>query len=160
MQFSIFHLIFTLLVFTKVAFSFDANKLLHLVNQERQKVGVPALSIDSRLTVAATRHNLYQVTFQRMTHDEPNRSLGQRISETGYVWSNIGENVAGGFGDEVSVMNAWMNSPGHRSNILNPVFTHIGIAFDSRGSYWTQEFGRPMVSRKRSPKFARSNKQL
>ncbi|KAK9760335.1 hypothetical protein K7432_015751 [Basidiobolus ranarum] len=158
MNFSSIHFIFTLFVFAQVAFSFDANRLLGLVNQERQKVGVPALSIDPRLMVAATRHTLYQAAVQRMTHDEPNRSLGQRISETGYPWSNIGENVAAGFGDEVSVMNAWMNSPEHRSNILNPIFTQIGVAYDSRGSYWTQEFGRPMASRKRSPKFARSTK--
>ncbi|KAK9760375.1 hypothetical protein K7432_015677, partial [Basidiobolus ranarum] len=105
MMFSLCHLIITFLVFVKVALAFDANTLLALVNQQRQNAGVPALTIDPRLTVAAERHTLYQAAVQMMTHDEPNRSLGQRISEIGYGWSNIGENVAAGFGDEVSVMN-------------------------------------------------------
>ncbi|KAK9685826.1 hypothetical protein K7432_015354 [Basidiobolus ranarum] len=159
MKFSTFHLILTLFIFAKVALSFDANTLLALVNQQRQNIGIPALTIEQRLTVAAERHTLYQVAVQRMTHDEPNRSLGQRISETGYGWSNVGENVAAGFGDEASVMNAWMNSPEHRSNILNPIFTQIGIAYDARGSYWTQEFATPMTLRRRSLRLIRNSKR-
>ncbi|KAK9759935.1 hypothetical protein K7432_016530 [Basidiobolus ranarum] len=141
--------------FSGVAVSFDANVLLALVNQQRQLVGAPALTMDPRLTLAAERHTIFQATIHEMTHDEPGRTLGQRISETGYVWSNIGENVAAGFGDEVSVMNAWMNSPEHRRNILNPIFTQTGMAYDSQGSYWTQDFGRPMTLRRRSARISR-----
>ncbi|KAK9759959.1 hypothetical protein K7432_016484 [Basidiobolus ranarum] len=158
MNFSIFYFSFLMVVFAEVVLSFDANKLLALVNQERQRVDAPGLTIDPRLTMAAERHTLYQVAIQKMTHDEPNRSLGQRIDETGYMWTNVGENVAAGFGDEISVMIAWMNSPAHRKNILNPIFTQIGMAYDPRGSYWTQEFGRAITSRKRSPKFQETNK--
>ncbi|ORX94859.1 SCP-domain-containing protein [Basidiobolus meristosporus CBS 931.73] len=159
MQFFSYYLILSVLVFAKLALAFDANRLLALVNQERQKAGVPPLSLDPKLTMAAQRHTLYQATIRTMTHDQPNRTLGDRIDETGYVWGSIGENVAAGFGDEMSVMNAWMNSPGHRSNILNPVFTQIGVAYDPRGSYWTQEFARPVVSRKRASKFVGARKE-
>ncbi|KAK9695711.1 hypothetical protein K7432_012828 [Basidiobolus ranarum] len=153
MKFS--NLFVAVFAFSGVAFSFDPNALLALVNQQRQLVGVPALTIDPRLTLAAERHTLFQATIHKMTHDEPNRTLGQRISETGYVWSNIGENVAAGFGDEASVMNAWMNSPEHRRNILNPIFTQIGMAYDPQGSYWTQDFGRPMTLRRRLVRVSR-----
>ncbi|ORX89098.1 SCP-domain-containing protein [Basidiobolus meristosporus CBS 931.73] len=152
-------LIVTAFTFAGVAFAFDPNTLLALVNQQRALVGAPALTIDPRLTLAAERHTLYQVTVHEMTHDEPNTTLGQRISATGYPWSNIGENVAAGYGDAVSVMNAWMNSPEHRRNILDPIFTQTGIAYDPQGSYWTQDFGRPMMMRKRSPKFVGRRKQ-
>ncbi|KAK9687466.1 hypothetical protein K7432_014781, partial [Basidiobolus ranarum] len=79
MKFSIIHFYFALVVFVEVVLSFDGNRLLALVNQERQKMGIPGLTIDTRLTLAAERHNLYQVAIQKMTHDEPNRSLEQRI---------------------------------------------------------------------------------
>ncbi|ORY02529.1 SCP-domain-containing protein [Basidiobolus meristosporus CBS 931.73] len=157
MKFSAFQILLPLTVVAQLALAFDANTLLGMVNQERQKVGVPVLSLDARLMVAAQRHNAYQVSIQTMTHDEPNRSLGDRVSETGYQWSNVGENVAAGFPDEASVMNAWMNSPEHRSNILSPAFTQIGVAYNPQGSYWTQEFARPMIMRKRSPKFVGRN---
>ncbi|KAK9768412.1 hypothetical protein K7432_001012 [Basidiobolus ranarum] len=150
-----FNLFVAIFAFSGVAFSFDPNVLLALVNQQRQLVGAPALTIDPRLALAAERHTIFQATIHEMTHDEAGLTLGQRISQTGYVWSNIGENVAAGFGDAVSVMNAWMNSPEHRRNILNPIFTQTGIAYDPQGSYWTQDFGRPMVVRKRSARVFR-----
>ncbi|ORX99630.1 SCP-domain-containing protein [Basidiobolus meristosporus CBS 931.73] len=146
-------LITAAVTFSGAILAFDPNILLALVNQQRALVGAPALTIDPRLDLAARRHTLYQATMQQMTHDEPNTTLGQRISATGYPWSNIGENVAAGYGDAVSVLNAWMNSPAHRRNILDPIFTQTGIAYVPQGSYWTQEFGRPMMMRKRTSKF-------
>ncbi|ORX99631.1 SCP-domain-containing protein [Basidiobolus meristosporus CBS 931.73] len=146
-------LITAAVTFSGAILAFDPNILLALVNQQRALVGAPALTIDPRLALAAERHTLYQATMHEMTHDEPNTTLGQRISATGYPWSNIGENVAAGYGDAVSVMNAWMNSPEHRRNILDPIFTQTGIAYDPQGSYWTQDFGRPMMMRKRAEKY-------
>ena len=60
-------------------------------------------------------------------------------------WSNLGENVAYGYGSVAAVMSAWMNSSGHRANILSSSFAHVGVgrADASNGTpYWTQDFGR------------------
>jgi hypothetical protein len=72
-------------------------------------------------------------------------NAGQRANDAGYYWYTWGENIAAGYPTAQAVMNAWMNSPGHRANVLNPNFRDIGIAAffqaDSRyGLYWTQVF--------------------
>jgi uncharacterized protein YkwD len=69
-----------------------------------------------------------------------------RAAYVGYKYSWLGENIAFNYPDDNSVMIAWMNSPEHRANILNPNFTQIGvgIAYDSKGEpYYTQDFGAP-----------------
>ncbi|CAG8501183.1 12743_t:CDS:2, partial [Dentiscutata heterogama] len=73
-----------------------------------------------------------------LTHDDPAGDLGTRFSQHGYGFSSAGENVAQGYNDEESVMQGWMNSPGHRENILNPSFKDAGFA--QAGSFWTQDF--------------------
>ena len=72
--------------------------------------------------------------------------LTDRAQYVGYNYSYLGENIAFNYPDDNSVMIAWMNSPGHRANILNPNFTQmgVGITYDSGGEpYYTQEFGSP-----------------
>ncbi|MGL5944276.1 MAG: CAP domain-containing protein [Waterburya sp.] len=59
----------------------------------------------------------------------------------GYQYSNLGENVAQGQTTPTDVLDSWMNSSGHRENILNPNFTEIGVGYEN--NYWTQVFGRP-----------------
>jgi uncharacterized protein YkwD len=68
-------------------------------------------------------------------------SPGDRITRAGYTWSAYGENVAYGYATPEQVMNGWMNSPGHRANILNCSFKEIGVGLAQPGSYWTQDFG-------------------
>ncbi|CAI2184018.1 15555_t:CDS:2 [Funneliformis geosporum] len=81
---------------------------------------------------------------QTLTHDNPAGGVGRRVLNTGYIYSFVAENVAVGYStnQEVGVMNLWMNSPRHRENILNPVFTNLGVAFCG-GTYWTQVFASP-----------------
>ncbi|BAU87675.1 allergen V5/tpx-1 family protein [Streptomyces laurentii] len=67
---------------------------------------------------------------------------GERVTATGYQWSTYGENIAKGQATAAEVMEGWMNSPGHRANILNCDFREIGIGLHtSGGPYWTQVFG-------------------
>lgn len=79
-----------------------------------------------------------------MSHTGPDGStMTSRVEAAGYSWSNLGENIARGQADPDAVMNAWMNSPGHRANILNCAFKEIGIGVHKGdgGPWWTQDFG-------------------
>ncbi|MBE9108354.1 CAP domain-containing protein [Nodosilinea sp. LEGE 07298] len=121
--------------------------LLRLVNTERQRVNAPPLTINDKLTAAAQRHAQDMATSQRMSHDGSDGStMRSRIDATQYNWSNIGENVAMGQPTAAEVMSAWMNSPGHRRNILNPAFTELGVGYATGSGriYWVQVFGRPL----------------
>jgi len=119
----------------------DANKMLELVNEERSKVDCHPLTLDERLMKTAQEQNDYCSSNNVLTHDNPAGDLGTRLTDAGYSWSTAGENVAEGFdsNDVVGVMNAWMNDPGHRANILNSGFYNLGVGCG--GGFWTQDFG-------------------
>ena len=75
-------------------------------------------------------------------------SAGQRITGAGYNWSSAAENIAAGYATAESVVQAWLNSPGHCQNIMNPMMTHIGFGYalpsgSDYAIYWTQKFARP-----------------
>ncbi len=123
-----------------------AQELLRLVNAERQRVNAPPLVLSDQLTAAAQRHSQDMATSRRMSHTGSDGStMRSRIDATQYHWSTIGENVALGQPSAAAVMTAWMNSPGHRRNILNPAFTELGIGYATAAGrpYWTQVFARP-----------------
>ena len=131
--------------------SYD-ERILELVNEERVEAGLDPLAIDSQLDLAANLHTDEMVQADLMSHQLPGEAdLGDRVSDTGYDWSRLGENVAAGYTTPEAVVDGWMNSPGHRENILNPDFTEIGIGYefapdnnDNIGdydTYWTQVFG-------------------
>ncbi|WOD38598.1 CAP domain-containing protein [Nodosilinea sp. E11] len=123
-----------------------AQELLQLVNAERRRVNAPPLVLNDRLTSAAQRHAQDMATSGRMSHTGSDGStMRSRIDATQYRWANIGENVAMGQPNATAVMTAWMNSPGHRQNILNPAFTELGIGYATAAGrpYWVQVFARP-----------------
>ncbi|WP_326593311.1 CAP domain-containing protein [Streptomyces sp. NBC_01294] len=79
-----------------------------------------------------------------MSHTGPDGStMTSRVEAAGYAWSRLGENIARGQSDADAVMKAWMNSSGHRANILNCAFREIGIGVHKGdgGPWWTQNFG-------------------
>ena len=126
-------------------------RILELVNIERTKRELDPLSIDSQLDQAANFHNDEMVRADTMSHQLPGEAnLGERVSAKGYDWTRVAENVAAGYTTPEAVVEGWMNSPGHKENILNPEFIHIGIgyeyapdennAFDDYDVYWTQVF--------------------
>ncbi|MFC8850855.1 CAP domain-containing protein, partial [Micromonospora sp. NPDC057141] len=125
--------------------SAQAQEVVNLVNAERAKAGCSALKIDDKLMAAAQAHSQDQADNRKMSHDGSDGSdVGDRLDRVGYAWRAYGENVAWNQQTPAAVMDAWMNSPGHRANILNCSFTEIGVGIaSSNGPYWTQDFGTP-----------------
>lgn len=123
------------------------NLMLERVNLERGAQGLPALCTNSKLQQAAQRHSDDQAANNFMDHTGSDGSLmSQRVTDAGYNWRGVAENVAAGQIDVNEVMDAWMNSEGHRHNILGD-YTMLGTAYayTSDGRYnhfWTQDFGR------------------
>jgi uncharacterized protein YkwD len=126
------------------------QRLVDLVNSERQQVGCAPLAIDPLLTQAALAHTQDMATHNFMSHTGSDGSQPDgRIAATGYAARSYGENVAAGQTTAEEVMASWMNSEGHRANILDCAFVHIGVAHDYNansdyGHYWTQVFAAPM----------------
>ncbi|MGW2645332.1 CAP domain-containing protein [Streptomyces sp. NPDC001393] len=117
-------------------------RVVQLVNAERAKVGCHPLTVNAELTKAAQAHSADMAAHQNMSHTgSDGSSPGDRITAAGYAWSAYGENVAYGYATPEQVMNGWMNSPGHRANILNCSYQEIGVGLAQPGSYWTQDFG-------------------
>ncbi|MFD9406545.1 CAP domain-containing protein [Streptomyces sp. NPDC059989] len=117
-------------------------EVLALVNQERAAVGCPALTVNAKLTKAAQDHSADMAAHSNMSHTGSDGSdPGQRITRAGYEWRTYGENVAYGYSTAAKVMEGWMNSPGHKRNILDCSYKEIGIGLAQPGQYWTQDFG-------------------
>jgi uncharacterized protein YkwD len=124
----------------------QAGEVLRLVNSERARAGCGALTNDSRLATAAQKHSADMASNKYFSHTSQNGDeMADRIDAAGYKWRSIGENIAKGQSTPAAVMQAWMNSSGHRANILNCGFRNIGIglAYDGRSPVWTQDFGTP-----------------
>ncbi|MEU9234122.1 CAP domain-containing protein [Streptomyces subrutilus] len=119
-----------------------AAEVVALVNKERAKAGCSALTVNAKLTAAALNHSKDMAAHSNMSHTGSDGSdPGQRITRAGYAWTTYGENVAYGYSTPEQVMTGWMNSPGHRQNILNCAFKEIGVGLAQPNSYWTQSFG-------------------
>ena len=122
------------------------RKVLQLTNKRRVDRGCDPVRWHRRLAVAAQRHTKRMANADTLSHQLPGEpDPGARIRNAGYDWTAWGENIAAGFRTPRSVVRAWMNSPGHRRNILNCDFEHLGVGLasaDDGTRYWTQDFGR------------------
>ncbi|MGW5866597.1 CAP domain-containing protein [Streptomyces sp. NPDC055239] len=122
-----------------------ASAVLRLTNAERTAAGLRPLAPDPLLTVAAQGHSADMVARAYYSHTSPDGGEPwHRASAAGSTHRAIGENIACGQRTPAEVVDGWMNSPGHRANILKPSFTHLGVGFaggGSAGTYWTQLFG-------------------
>ena len=120
-----------------------------LTNSERNRAGLGALTVNSRLHTAAQLQADQLATLQLLEHEVPNGRYptpADRLATAGYPWQAYGENLASGYRTAAEAMDGWMNSPGHRANILNAAFTEIGTAYatDPTGRpYYVQVFGTP-----------------
>ncbi|KAE8894701.1 hypothetical protein PF005_g14591 [Phytophthora fragariae] len=129
-----------------------ASGMLALVNAQRSARGLSPLCMNTKLMAAAMRHSKDMAANNFMSHTgSDGSSMSSRISAAGYVWTRAAENVAAGQTNINSVMNSWMNSNGHRANILGD-YTMFGTAYaysgGSRyGHYWTQDFGKGSTER-------------
>ncbi|MFB8774353.1 CAP domain-containing protein [Streptomyces broussonetiae] len=122
-----------------------AVKVVDLTNAERVRAGLRPVAVDALLTAAAQAHSADMVARDFYSHTSPDGGRPwDRAAAAGSTRRTIGENIACGQRSPAEVVTGWMNSPGHRANILKPDFTHIGVGFAGggrAGTYWTQLFG-------------------
>ncbi|MCH1627281.1 CAP domain-containing protein [Ferdinandcohnia quinoae] len=122
------------------ASQFEA-KVIELTNAQRSKNGLPALKTDSALSKVARAKSTDMQQKNYFSHTSPTYgSPFDMMKQFGVTYRTAGENIAKGQPSPEQVVNAWMNSAGHRKNILSKDFTHIGVGHTSNGNYWTQEF--------------------
>lgn len=123
------------------------TEVARLVNVERANRGLPALTINWELSRVARYKSQDMINKKYFSHDSPTYGSPFVMMESfGIKFTAAAENIAYGQRTPAEVMNAWMNSPGHRSNILSTNVTQIGVgaAKASNGTlYWTQMFIRP-----------------
>jgi uncharacterized YkwD family protein len=123
------------------------QQVITLVNKERSNRGLGLLSYDSQLGYVARLKSQDMIDNHYFSHTSPTYGSPFRMMEDfGLRFSAAGENIAYGQRTAQEVMNSWMNSAGHRANILSSTYTHIGVgvAKASNGTlYWTQEFTKP-----------------
>lgn len=128
-----------------------ALEVIDLLNAERRKAGVRPVRLSRTLTSVAQGYSTVQAQQGAISHVGPDGSnAGQRLTHAGYTWQRYGENLAAGQRDAHEVMQAWMNSTGHRDNMLHPDFREVGIGLTHRENdpsnyvdYWVMELGTP-----------------
>ncbi|MCG5062081.1 MAG: hypothetical protein KA714_29990 [Limnoraphis sp. WC205] len=130
------------------------NRVVELTNDFRAENGLSALSPNSQLVIAAENHSENMALQDFFSHQGLDGSdIGDRVLNVGYDYSRAGENIGAGYQTPEAVVEGWINSPGHRENLLNPDFTEIGVGYyfleNDTGSenwnhYWTQVFGTPL----------------
>jgi uncharacterized protein YkwD/stress response protein SCP2 len=120
-------------------------EVVDLTNRQRAGAGLPALAADPRLARAAQAHSADMVARDFYSHTDPDGGRPwDRAAAAGAGHRTVGENIACGQRSPAAVVEGWMNSPGHRANILKADFTHIGVGLAGggrAGTYWTQLFG-------------------
>ena len=116
-------------------------QVVTLVNEERAKYGLPALTLNAKLSDVARLKSQDMRDKGYFSHTSPTYgSPFDMMRQFGITYKSAGENIAYGQKTPQVVVTAWMNSQGHRANILNANFTQIGVGYVSSGNYWTQMF--------------------
>ena len=117
------------------------QEVVKLVNAERAKEGLPALKEDWELSRVAKYKSQDMHDKNYFDHTSPTYGTPFTMMKNfGITYKSAGENIAKGQQSATEVVNAWMNSAGHRANILNKNYTHIGVGFVKDGNYWSQMF--------------------
>lgn len=118
-----------------------AQQVITLTNAERQKNGLKPLQADTQLSGVAQKKSEDMQKNNYFSHTSPTYGAPfDMMRDFGVTYRTAGENIAQGQQTPQQVVQAWMNSEGHRKNILNGQFTHIGVGFEKAGSHWTQMF--------------------
>ena len=117
------------------------KEVVRLVNEERAKRGLKELTYNWELSRVARYKSQDMKDNRYFSHTSPvYGSPFQMMKDFGITYKSAGENIARGQRSPQAVVNAWMNSSGHRANILNASFTQIGVGYVAEGNYWTQMF--------------------
>ncbi|WP_260631367.1 CAP domain-containing protein [Neobacillus niacini] len=117
------------------------QQVIDLTNAQRSKNGLPALKADSQLSSVAQKKSVDMAQNNYFSHTSPTYgSPFDMMRDFGVTYKSAGENIAQGQRTPQEVVTAWMNSEGHRKNILSANFTHIGVGYEKSGNHWTQMF--------------------
>lgn len=117
------------------------EQVVALVNEQRAANGLNPLTLSTELSNVARTKSQDMHDHHYFAHESPTYgSPFDMLSSFGISYRAAGENIAMGYATPEAVMNAWMNSSGHRANILNASYTQIGVGYVADGNYWTQEF--------------------
>lgn len=117
------------------------KKVVELVNAERAKYGLSALTLNTELSAVARAKSQDMKDKNYFSHTSPTYgSPFDMMKSFGIKYKTAGENIAMGYRTPEAVVNGWMNSSGHRANILNSSFKEIGVGYVANGNYWTQMF--------------------
>ncbi|MCK1998814.1 CAP domain-containing protein [Psychrobacillus psychrodurans] len=119
----------------------EIQQVVDLTNKERAKAGLKALQIDTKLTQSAQAKSQDMKNKNYFSHTSPTYgSPFDQMKSMGITYKSAAENIAMGQRSPAEVVDAWMKSPGHKANIMNGSFTHIGVGLSNSGYYWTQQF--------------------
>jgi uncharacterized protein YkwD len=120
-----------------------------LINQQRRDRGLPGLTVSVQLNSSAQDWTKVMVSTHIFTHG-PGDAFATRISGAGYNWQDAGENIATGYLTPASVVRAWMASPDHCRNVLDPSYRNVGtgesplavgLPYSNLPATWAQDFG-------------------
>lgn len=126
---------------TKEQKGYQQLEVLKRVNQERQKAGLGMLKLDEGLCHLAQLKSEDMRKYKYFDHTSPNYgSPFEMLHQFNITYRMAGENIAKGYDTAEDVTAAWMASEGHRANIMNASYTHLGVGYDQEGGYWTQFF--------------------
>jgi uncharacterized protein YkwD len=131
--------------------SADEKTLLELLNKEREKEKLPKLTVNAQLMKAARAHSENMAKQEKMAHELDGKNVGERVTDAGYEWRAVAENVAKAgaeTGDPpappaADIHKGWMESKGHKDNILGEKYREVGISMvkSKKGTYYyTQVF--------------------
>lgn len=122
------------------------SQVVSLTNNARVKAGCKKLAVNAALAKSARTFSAQMATKNFFSHTSPDGSnFVTRDKRAGFTGTAMGENIAWGQKDAQAVVRAWLNSPGHRKNIMNCKSTLIGVGAARNATgvlYWTQEFGK------------------
>ena len=117
------------------------EQVAELVNEIRAENGLGSLKLNANLSDVARAKSQDMHDNDYFAHESPTYgSPFEMMTAFGISYQTAGENIAMGYASPQAVVDAWMNSPGHRANILKASFTQIGVGYVKDGSYWTQMF--------------------
>ena len=117
------------------------KKVVELTNAERAKQGLAPLTLNTELSKVARTKSEDMKNKNYFDHNSPTYgSPFDMMKSFGISYTSAGENIAMGQTTPEQVVQAWMDSPGHRANIMNSSFTQIGVGYVASGNYWTQQF--------------------
>jgi hypothetical protein len=130
----------------------DPQSIIDLTNKQRQGLGLEQLKLNDLLTKAANEKAKALFKSQTFAHNLGSKKFSAWIKDAGYDYLFVGENLAINFDNSEDIMQAWLNSPLHKKNLLNPVYQDIGVATlsgvfeENESTLVVQIFGTPLLS--------------